>query len=355
MTSLRERLMAATQSHSSEQQHDSPDSNNNQADTVQITESEALDIQEMFSGMLNNESQTSPDLDASINDVTRPDEFEEDESDEEDEEEEEENNDVDAVTQNQESPQQDTPESSTPIVRSRVAAEATSRFSGAMWYDKIATEQVTIVGQGGIGSWTSLLISRLGVRSLLLYDDDIVELGNLSGQFYSTEDVDKYKVDAVANAITKYSYYHNTTVINEKFVTGSLHSNIVIACLDSMEARRTVFNTWLETIKALSQEERKGCLFIDGRLAAETLQVFAVSGDCESDWKRYENTLFNDYEADSEICSYKQTSFMANMIASIITNVFVNFVASGLDGGAAREIPFKTEYLGEMMWLKTDI
>jgi len=80
-----------------------------------------------------------------------------------------------------------------------------------------------------------------------------------------------------------------------------------------------------------------------------------VSGDCESDWKRYENTLFNDYEADSEICSYKQTSFMANMIASIITNVFVNFVASGLDGGAAREIPFKTEYLGEMMWLKTDI
>lgn len=354
MTNLRERLMAATQPHATAQQP-LPDSNNNQADTVQITESDALDIQEMFSGMLNNESQTPPDFDASINDVTWPDEYEEAEEDEEDEEDEEENNDVDAVTQNQGSQQQDTSEFSTPIIRSRIAAEATSRFSGAMWYDKIANEQVTIVGQGGIGSWTSLLISRLGVRSLLLYDDDIVELGNLSGQFYSTEDVDKYKVDAVANAITKYSYYHNTTVINAKFDTGSLHSDIVIACLDSMEARKTVFYTWLTTVRELPQERRKECLFIDGRLAAETLQVFAVSGDCESDWKRYENTLFNDREADSEICSYKQTSFMANMIASVITNVFVNFVASGLDGGAAREIPFKTEYLGEMMWLKTDI
>lgn len=353
MTSLRERLMAATQSHSPEQQHDLPDSDSNQADTVQITESEALDIQEMFSGMLNNESQTPPDFDDSLPDE---DDYEDDEQDEEIEENEEESVDVDAVIQNQESPQQDAPsEPSTPIIRSRVAAEATSRFSGAMWYDKIATEQVTIVGQGGIGSWTSLLISRLGVQSLLLYDDDIVELGNLSGQFYSTEDVDKFKVDAVANAITKYSYYYNTTVMNEKFVTGSLHSNIVIACLDSMEARKTVFNTWVATVRELPQERRKECLFIDGRLAAETLQVFAVSGDCESDWRRYENTLFNDNEADSEICSYKQTSFMANMIASVITNVFVNFVASGLDGGAAREIPFKTEYLGEMIWLKTDI
>lgn len=354
MTNLRERLMAATQPHATVQQS-LPDSSDNQANTVQITESEALDIQEMFSGMLNNESQTPSDLGASINDVTLPDEFEEAEEDEEDEEDEEENGDDGAVTQNQENPQHDTPESSAPITRSRIAVEATSRFSGAMWYDKIATEQVTIVGQGGIGSWTSLLISRLGVRSLLLYDDDIVELGNLSGQFYSTEDVDKFKVDAVANAITKYSYYHNTTVINAKFDTGSLHSDIVIACLDSMEARRTVFYTWLTTVRELPQERRKECLFIDGRLAAETLQVFAVSGDCESDWKRYENTLFKDYEADSEICSYKQTSFMANMIASVITNVFVNFVASGLDGGAAREIPFKTEYLGEMMWLKTDI
>lgn len=352
MTSLRERLMTATQSHSSEQQHDLPNSNNNQADTVQITESEALDIQEMFSGLLNNEPQTPTDFDDTLPDEN---DYEEDEQDEEIEEDEDENDDIDATTQNQESSQQDTPESSTPIIRSRIAAEATSRFSGAMWYDKIATEQVTIVGQGGIGSWTSLLISRLGVRSLLLYDDDVVELGNLSGQFYSTEDVDKFKVDAVANAITKYSYYYNTTVMNEKFVTGSLHSNIVIACLDSMEARKTVFNTWLATVEALPQEARKECLFIDGRLAAETLQVFAVSGDCDSDWRRYENTLFNDHEADSEICSYKQTSFMANMIASVITNVFVNFVASGLDGGAAREIPFKTEYLGEMMWLKTDI
>lgn len=237
--------------------------------------------------------------------------------------------------------------------RGDISVEATSRFSGAVWYDKIKEQDVTIVGVGGIGSWTSLLISRLGVKSLTLYDDDTVELGNISGQFYSSNDIDRFKVDAIQGAINRYSVYYATTSINQKFENDSIVSPVVISCLDSMEARSVVFNSWKHA--ALSASDRSKYLFIDGRLSAETLQVFTVSGDDDSSIKRYEESIFPDYEADAEVCSYKQTSFMANMIASLITNVFVNYVASTIDGGAARAVPFKTEYLGEMMWFTTEL
>lgn len=247
-------------------------------------------------------------------------------------------------------------ESVTQVTRSRVSEttdDIKSRFSGAVWYDEIAKKQVTIVGAGGIGSWTGLLVSRLGVNGIFIYDDDIVELGNMSGQFYSIEDVGRFKVDSLYRSIQKYSGYYNITAVNEKFVSGSPISPIVIACLDSMSARALVFDEWRRAVYEAPEDKRKEYLFIDGRLSAETLQVFAVSGDDEKNIHRYIGTLFSDSEADAEICSYKQTSFMANMIASVITNVFVNHVASGLEGGAIREIPFMVEYLGEAMRFTT--
>lgn len=247
-------------------------------------------------------------------------------------------------------------ESVTQVTRSRVSEttdDIKSRFSGAIWYDEIAKKQVTIVGAGGIGSWTGLLVSRLGVNGIFVYDDDIVELGNMSGQFYSIEDVGRFKVDSLYRSIQKYSGYYNITAVNEKFISGSPISPIVIACLDSMSARSLVFGEWRKAVYEAPEDKRKEYLFIDGRLSAETLQVFAVSGDDNENIRRYISTLFNDSEADAEICSYKQTSFMANMIASVITNVFVNHVASGLEGGAIREIPFMVEYLGEAMRFTT--
>lgn len=298
---------------------------------VQITDAEQNDINEMFSDILSG---------ASV--VESEDEYEED--DEEDE----------IVSESMPEIPEPAPVPEITAEHTRVFSEVTSRFSGAMWYEDVAGQNVTIVGVGGIGSWTALLISRLGVNQIILYDDDVVEIGNMSGQFYCMEDIDKTKVDSIAWAVRNYSEYLNVTSFPEKLTASTTTpvSPVVIACLDSMQARKTVFNKWKSMV--LSADDRSKYLFIDGRLAAETLQVYAVAGSSDADIRRYEQTLFSDDEADSEICSYKQTSFMANMIASVITNVFVNYVASKLDGGAAREIPFKTEYLGEMMWFKTE-
>lgn len=326
------------------------------SETPQASVISDSEIEEMFSGMIDNtsDSVSSTDSDEPVADVSvasEDDEFFED----------------DGIFPWYEQPStiasppsadvsSQTLEPAIQLARSRVSEttdDIKSRFSGAIWYDEIAKKQVTIVGAGGIGSWTGLLVSRLGVNGIFVYDDDIVELGNMSGQFYSIEDVGRFKVDSLYRSIQKYSGYYNITAVNEKFVSGSPMSPIVIACLDSMSARALVFDEWRKAVYEAPEDKRKEYLFIDGRLSAETLQVFAVSGDDEENIRRYISTLFSDSEADAEICSYKQTSFMANMIASVITNVFVNHVASGLEGGAIREIPFMVEYLGEAMRFTT--
>lgn len=314
--------------------------NQEESSASSSTQLSDFDLMEMFSDMVDN-------LTAQSSEESHQEDSEDE--DEESDEDDSETSEPESVPVAQETPQPRRRRSR----RGDISAEATSRFSGAIWYDKIKEQDVTVVGVGGIGSWTSLLISRLGVKSLTLYDDDTVELGNISGQFYSSNDVDRFKVDAIQAAINRYSVYYNATSINQKFESNSMVSPVVISCLDSMSARRTVFNAWRCAVN--NSEDKSKFLFIDGRLSAETLQVFAVPGDDDSAIKRYKESIFPDYEADTEVCSYKQTSFMANMIASLITNVFVNYVASTIDGGAARAVPFKTEYLGEMMWFTTEL
>ena len=102
--------------------------------------------------------------------------------------------------------------------------------------------------------------------------------------------------------------------------------------------------------------EKANCLYIDGRLAAEEFQVFCIKGTDDYLMKKYEeNWLFDDREAEETLCSYKQTSFCANMIASVMINLFVNFIANKCNPIIERELPFYTNYDAERMYLKTEM
>lgn len=232
--------------------------------------------------------------------------------------------------------------------------ETTSRFSSAVWFNEIQEKVVILAGVGGIGSYVGFLLARMKPKSLFIYDDDAVEFANMSGQLYSKEDVGKKKVDALADMVSRYAMYDSTFAIAERFTNDCEASDIMICGFDNMEARKTFFNKWLSHVKSKSEDDRKHCLFIDGRLAAEELQVFCIQGNDTYNITNYcENFLFSDEEADATICSYKQTTFMANMIGSIIVNLFTNFVANEVVDGL-RDLPFMTSYEAESMMFKTE-
>lgn len=234
--------------------------------------------------------------------------------------------------------------------------EATSRFSSAIWYNEIQQKTIILAGIGGIGSYVAFLLSRMKPRDIYIYDPDVVETANMSGQLYSIEDVGINKVGAVSRMIAKYSNYSHIWAINSRYDETCDATDIMICGFDNMAARKTFFNKWLLHVSTLEDSDKANCLFLDGRLAAEEFQVLCIKGDDEYNINRYQQEfLFSDTEADRTVCSYKQTTFMANMIASVMVNLFVNYVANLCAPLIDRDLPFYTAYNAETMYFKTEM
>ena len=239
--------------------------------------------------------------------------------------------------------------------KSILVKESTSRFSSAVWYDKIQEQDIMVAGIGGIGSYIVFLLSRMSPKSLFIYDDDIVELANMSGQLFGLNDMGIAKVTAISNAVANYSDFYRVFAIQDKYTEESTAIDIMICGFDNMEARKVYFNKWYNHVLTKPESERANCLYIDGRLAAEYFQIFAIQGNDERAIKDYmEKWLFSDAEADTTICSYKQTSFCANMIASCMVNIFVNFIANMCNPIVPRDVPYYTSYDASTMYFKTE-
>lgn len=233
--------------------------------------------------------------------------------------------------------------------------EYTSRFSSAIWFEEVRKKVIMLAGVGGIGSYVGFLLSRLQPSAIYIYDPDIVETANMSGQLYGNSNIGSFKVDALANIVKEFSSYTSIFCIPESYTSETSSTDVMICGFDNMSARKTFFNNWRIGVESKENpEDRKKCLFIDGRLAAEEFQVFCIRGDDSYNIDRYEKEfLFSDYLADVTLCSYKQTTFMANMIASIIVNLFVNFVTNDCSGITLRDLPFLTTYSADIMLFKT--
>lgn len=231
----------------------------------------------------------------------------------------------------------------------------TERFRGATWFEFASEQNIMLAGVGGIGSWLAFMLSRINPQSITIIDDDSVDASNMAGQLFAIDDVGKPKVSAVQGLMEKYSRYSRTTGLAQRFAYNSNPVPIMLCGFDNMSARRVYFSKWCDLVKATPEAERKDMLFIDGRLSAETLQIFCMSGNDEYYIREYNDKwLFSDSEAESTVCSYKQTSYCANLIASLMTNLFINWCANHCNPLIDRSLPFFTEYSGEFMYLKTE-
>ena len=232
--------------------------------------------------------------------------------------------------------------------------DQTLRFSSADWFEKIKEQEVVLAGLGGIGSWCALLLSRLDIRYLTLYDDDVVDSVNLAGQFYRKNQIKLFKASVISTAIHEYSNYYNCIVHKSKFNSSSSATKIMICGFDNMEARKVFYRRWTSYLNQYPSKANE-CLFIDGRLSADTFQVLCIKGSDEYNMRRYEEKfLFDDSEADETICSFKQTSFMANMIASYMVNLFVNFISNLSNPDIEKSIPFFTEFDSNTLYCKQE-
>ena len=97
-------------------------------------------------------------------------------------------------------------------MKSQLNKKTIERFSrqivlkdiGILGQKKILSSKVLIVGAGGLGSPVAEFLSRAGVGSIGVVDDDKVSLSNLHRQsLYNTSDIGKFKVKIAKDKIKK--------------------------------------------------------------------------------------------------------------------------------------------------------
>lgn len=212
-----------------------------------------------------------------------------------------------------------------------------ARFSGASWYK--FPQEIIVGGAGGIGSWLTMLLARQG-HNLYVFDTDVVDKTNLGGQLYAVKDVGSSKVVA-ASRISEYFSAANITAIRERYEIDSAKTDIMFSCFDNMASRKTMFRNWCDSWNGNSQH----CLFIDGRLNAETAEMFCVYDARTA--ALYEETLFDDSKVEDAPCTFKATSHCAAILAGLMVSALDNHIAN-VYAGEQRSVPFKTS-----IWLPT--
>ena len=199
-----------------------------------------------------------------------------------------------------------------------------ARFKGATWFDWLLEKPIIIGGAGGIGSFLSFFISRLGCH-IYLYDMDNFEDHNMSGQLVRNSDISKAKT-YVAASIAKEFSNHDLIECFEKYDKESESNPIMVSCFDNMQARKDMFQNWKD---GLTEDNKNEAIFIDGRLLAETYQILCVQGNNQNQIDKYEKEyLFDDSEVETEDCTFKQTTHAAAAIAAHMTGFLTNFAGN---------------------------
>jgi hypothetical protein len=218
------------------------------------------------------------------------------------------------------------------------------RQKGAEWFPLLYKKDILVLGQGGIGSWVSFFLGRIGA-TLHIYDMDIYESHNMTGQMVLSDMIGAAKVDAVAFILSEFSPDCKVFPIKEEYDINSPTNNIVICGFDDMIPRKIAFTKWKNFVNGLPEEGKRGCFFQDGRLSAEQLQIFSIPGERADLMEIYEKEhLFNNEDAPEQDCTFKQTSHCAAIIAGYMTGFITNWIVNSNEGRVIRQVPFMHQY-----------
>jgi len=94
---------------------------------------------------------------------------------------------------------------------------------GILGQKKILSSKVLIIGVGGLGSPVAEFLSRAGVGSLGIVDNDTVSLSNLHRQsLYNTSDIGKFKVKIAKDKIKKINPNTKVTIYKVRLNNNNL-------------------------------------------------------------------------------------------------------------------------------------
>lgn len=182
---------------------------------------------------------------------------------------------------------------------------------------------VTLIGAGGIGALTAVVLAKMGVPYLEIFDNDGVDEVNLATQFHRVKDVGKPKAHAVAALVREFS----DETITETWVhritqdIPLIGNRVVISAVDSITARKAIWSVL---------DKQRTTFYLDARMAAEEFHLYCV--DAFLDWKWYDQLLAGEDESTvtNIPCTAKATIYTAAIAAGHIGHTVKEIVCGNL-------------------------
>lgn len=185
-----------------------------------------------------------------------------------------------------------------------------------------ASFSVTLIGAGGIGATTALTLAKMGVQTMVVYDDDTVGDENLPTQLHRISDVGLPKVSSLEGVLREFSdelSFHPRPIRVTEYET--IRSSLVISAVDSISARQAIW-------RALMDNDSSAFWYLDARMASEEYQHFLINFDDANAVVAYEGKLMamDENSAPDLPCTAKATFFTAMIAAGHIGTQVRNIV-----------------------------
>jgi hypothetical protein len=181
---------------------------------------------------------------------------------------------------------------------------------------------VGLVGAGGIGAMTALVLAKMGVRQLTVWDDDTVSEENIPTQLHPVSDVGKLKITSLQETLEHFSDEIIVSGIPDRVGMGMSVSgyNLFISAVDSITARQEIWH-------AVSNSHHV-MWYLDMRMASREYQHFLVDLYDARATANYDELLMGlDETAIAEVpCTEKATFFTASLAAGHAGNVLCNLL-----------------------------
>lgn len=178
---------------------------------------------------------------------------------------------------------------------------------------------ITVVGAGAVGSFTVLTLAKMGFTDITVWDDDEIDPENMNCQFYRVGDIKKKKVVALQELVKDFTEVE-IKIVDGRFDRSKEIGTIVLSAVDSMEARKEIYEAISECLTEV--------FYVDSRMAAEKIAIYAGSNHDAKFLESYEQSLYTDDEAVQERCTAKSTMYTVNLIAGLVGKAVKDFISA---------------------------
>lgn len=179
---------------------------------------------------------------------------------------------------------------------------------------------ITIIGAGGIGSWTALTLTKMGCTNLCVVDFDKVEAKNVPSQLYTLKQIGKPKVVALAEIIkdlTGVSLYTYEGTFQDKLKKIPALPQVIIVSVDSIAERQKI---WEAISKEWEKDPKMQC-YIDARMGGELLRILVVNPHDKESVEYYNKKLFAKKKHHEEPCTAKAIAYNTMVAAGLLGSI----------------------------------